>query len=165
MGNELLLVLAHTPSVFLAVPALFLSGFFLALFFKRRGDHFGPLNDIFFAISLVLLILPAIGIYSLTRDDNGLFVDVVVWLGIAGMVIVAIVRTLLALGVISLPTSFLTGGLGILPILAWMVSLAVLSLAWAQLPAIIGWATGVPLVLSFVVTLAWSLKHKVVAWS
>ncbi len=142
-----------------------LSGVFLALFFRGRGDHYGPLNDIFVAISLVLLILPAIGIYSLTRNLNGPWLDVSVWFGVAGMVVVAIGQTLLVLRVVSLQTSFVTDGLGIMPVLAWMVSLVVLSSARAQLPDYIGWATGAALVLIVIVTLAWMLNMKAVTWS
>ena len=164
MEDKVLLKLA-SGSAFLAVPTLLLSGAFLALFFSGRGEHYGRLNDIFVAISLVLLILPAIGVYSLTRELNGPWLDVIIWFGVAGMAIAAGGQMLLVLGVISLQTSFVTGGLGILPVLAWMISLAVLSLALAQLPESIGWTTGIVLVLSLLVTLAWTLHRKVGAWS
>jgi hypothetical protein len=42
--------------------------------------------------------------------------------------------------VISLGTSFVTGGVGFLPVAVWLVALVVLAFASGTLPAPIGWA-------------------------
>ena len=64
-------------STFLVIPALLLSGIFGALFFLRRGDHYGPLNDLFFALSLFLLILPVIAVNDLANEQVGMWFDAV----------------------------------------------------------------------------------------
>ncbi len=163
MENALLFRLAGA-SALLAIPALLLAGLFLALFFGGRGAHYGPLNDIFSALSLLLLILPAIAIYASAQAAAGAWLAVVTWLAVAGMVIGAAGQVLLVVGVINLQTSFVTGGIGILPVLAWAISIAVLSLGLRQLSASLGWLTIAVLLLAVVLTLASSLHWKYATW-
>ncbi|MSQ41172.1 MAG: hypothetical protein EXR55_05900 [Dehalococcoidia bacterium] len=148
----------------LAIPVLLLAGLFLALFFGGRGAHYGPLNDIFSALSLLLLILPAIAIYVSAQAAAGPWLAVVTWLAVAGMIIGAAGQVLLVIGVINLQTSFVTGGIGILPVLAWVVSIAVLSLGLKQFSAPLGWFTIAVLLLAVLLTVASSLHWKSADW-
>jgi hypothetical protein len=140
---------------------LILAVLFLALFFSGRDQRYGPLNDIFSAVTLLLLILPAIGVYLLTRDTVGVWIIVITWLAIAGIVIAAIGQLLLVLGLISLPTSFVTGGVGILPVLAWMVSIAILDLYLKELAKPIGWLTIAVLALIILLTAVWGSGKRI----
>ncbi len=134
-------------SAFLAIPALALSGYFGALFSLRKGDHYGPLNDVFFALAVFLLILPAIAVNDLANQQVGVWFDTVTWAAVAGMVVADVGQTLLVVRAISLQASFTTGGLGILPVLAWMASMAVVSLRNAVPDEPVGWAMTVSLAL------------------
>src|SRR5437660_352283 len=97
-------------SALLAIPALLLSGLFLALFFGGRGAQFGPLNDFFVAINLFLLVPPALAIRTAVGGQAGAWFTIVTWLAIAGMVLAGVGQLLLIAGVISLQASFVTGG-------------------------------------------------------
>ncbi len=163
MEHALLFRLAGA-SAWLTIPALLLAGLFLALFFGGRGAFYGPLNDIFSALSLLLLILPAIAIYVSAHEAAGSWLAVVTWLAVAGMVIGAAGQILLVVGVINLQTSFITGGIGIVPVLAWAVAIAVLSLGFRQLSASLGWLMIAVLLLALLLTIASSLHLKFPTW-
>ena len=164
MENTLLFRLAGS-SALLGIPALLLSGFFLVLFFGGYGERYGPLNDIFTAVALLLLALPAIAVFSLASDETGVWLAVVTWLAVAGMVVGAAGQLLLVAGVISLETSFVTGGFGIMPVMAWAVAIVVLSLGSGLLPPSIGWLTIAVLVLSLSLAIAPGLHLNWVTWS
>jgi len=163
MDNALLFRLGGASALF-AIPTLLLAGLFLVLFFGGRGEPYGSLNDIFSALSLLLLILPAIAIYVNTQAAAGAWFAVVTWLAVAGMVVGAAGQVLLVAGVINLETSFVTGGIGILPVLAWAISVAVLSLGLRQLSASLGWLTIAVLLLAILLTLVSSLHLKPAIW-
>ena len=133
-------------SAWLAIPSLFLATLFGALFFLEKGERFGPLNDIAFAAVLFFLILPAIAV-----NDRGIteavWFGIVTWLAVVGMIGAGIGQLLLVRGVISLRTSFLTGGVGIVPVLAWMAALPYLSLRHGEPSQLAGWAMLVSLAL------------------
>jgi len=58
---------------------------------------------------------------------------------------------LLVVGVIDLQTSYITGGIGILPFYAWLVALIVLAFGPGVLPATVGWLAGAVIVMTVVV--------------
>ena len=95
-------------STLLAIPALLLAGFFGGLFFLGRGERYGPLNDLFFALTMYLIILPAIAVVNLADEQVGAWFDVVTWIAVMGMVIAGVGQVLLVVGGISLQTSFIT---------------------------------------------------------
>ncbi len=163
MENALFFRLAGS-STLLAIPVLLLSGLFLALFFGGRGEIYGSLNDLFSALSLLLLILPAIAVYVNTQAAAGSWLVAITSLAVAGMVVGAAGQVLLVTGVINLQTSFVTGGVGIVPVLAWAISIAVLSLGLRQLSASLGWLTITVLLLALFLTLASSLHWKFATW-
>ncbi|MBI4329609.1 MAG: hypothetical protein HY685_07075 [Chloroflexi bacterium] len=140
-------------SALLAIPALWLAGVFLALFFGGAGERYGPLNDIFSAIALLLLILPALAVYLLLRGQTGMWLAIVTGLAVAGILVAAGGQLLLVLGVIDLQTSFVTGGVGIAPVFLWLVALALLALGSGHLPAMVGWMVLAVLSLSVLLTL------------
>ena len=140
-----IMYLAAGISALLSIPALLLAGLFGALFFLGRGERYGPLNDVFFALMLLLLILPAIAVNDLAGGQTGGWLDIVTWLAVGGMVVGAGGQVLLVARVISLQTSFITGGVGIAPVLAWMASLAFISLRNGVPTPGVGWATVVSL--------------------
>ncbi|MDH4333641.1 MAG: hypothetical protein OEW24_00005, partial [Chloroflexota bacterium] len=77
----------------------------------------------------LLLILPVLAVLLLAGDEAGWWFSILSWLAIAGLVLVAVGQLLLVVGVISLNTSFLTGGVGITPFLLW--ALATIWTAWS----------------------------------
>ena len=124
----------------LAIPAVLLAGYFGILFFLGRGERYGPLNDLFFALTLFLIILPAIAVTSLADEQVKTWFEVVTWVAVAGMVVAGVGQVLLVARIISLQTSFMTGGLGIVPMLVWMGSLALISIQYEVIGTLVGWA-------------------------
>lgn len=163
MDSAIVLRLA-AASAFLAIPSLLLAGYYLVLFFGGKGDRYGPLNDFFSATTLVLLILPAICIYAIARRETGPWFDIVTWLAVSGMALAATGQFLLIMGGISLETSFMTGGAGILPILAWWTALAVLAVGRHLLWAPMGWLVIASLGLSVLLVAVWGLRLKAAVW-
>ncbi|CAN5798437.1 hypothetical protein BH24CHL6_BH24CHL6_06880 [soil metagenome] len=123
----------------LAIVTLIVAGVALALFFGGAGDLFGPINDIFTALTLLLLV-PAI--LAVRRLGSGVVGDWFTWLSvltIGGLLLAAAGFILLVVRVIELQTSFLTFGLGILPFMAWVAALAYVSLRHGLLSRTVGW--------------------------
>src|SRR3990170_3512253 len=89
-------------SALLAIPALLLAGVFLALFFGGFGDRYGPLNDIFSTLMLLLSVAPALAVAGLLSEQTGGWFGVLTGLAVVGMLIGAVGQMALVLGGISL---------------------------------------------------------------
>ena len=152
-------------SALAAVPALLLAGVFLALFFGGFGDRYGPLNDIFSALVLLLSVAPALAVAGLLSEQTGGWFGVLTGLAVLGMLIGAVGQMALVLGGISLPTSFVTGGIGIMPVLLWFGATAFIVLRGGQLPAIIGWLLVASLGLALLLTLASMWRLGIATWA
>jgi len=152
-------------SAFLAVPTLLLAALFLALFFRGMGERYEPLNDVFSAFGLLLLVLPAFAVYTLTKEHVGAWLGIITWAAIAGMVLAAAGQVLLVLGVINLQTSFVTGGIGIVPAILWLGALALLVLRYHQLGPVVGWLALAVIVLSVLLTLVSSARLAALTWA
>ncbi len=131
-------------SAFLAIPALLAALIFGLLFFLGRGRHFGPLNDVAIAVALLLLILPAIALNDLVGAPT--WFAAITWVAVAGMILAAVGQLLLVVGVIGLNTSFVTGGIGFLPVVVWFAAFAFLSLRDGVPSPAVGWSMLVGLV-------------------
>jgi hypothetical protein len=139
----------------LAIPVLLVSVITLALFFGGAGAVFGPLNDLTVAMDAILLLPAVVALAEHVSDERrqrGLpTARWFVWLSglaVAGFVLIAVGQVLLVLVVISLEGSFLTGGVGVLPVLAWLVGIAWLGLraadpAGPEIRALGRWAAAV----------------------
>ena len=69
-----------------ATLSLLLAGVTIALFFGGAGQQYGPMNDVFTAVTLVLLILPVLAIRALVGDAAGPLFDAVSLLAVVGLV-------------------------------------------------------------------------------
>jgi hypothetical protein len=141
--------LAGYASIAIA-PTITASGVCLWLFFDGAGSIFGPLNDVLVAVSLLLLGVPVVVIREMTSGWVGRWFGVVSLAALAGIALAAAGQLLLVAGVISLDMSFVTGSLGITPVLVWVVGLATVALRDGALPRQLGWAS-VALLASIVV--------------
>lgn len=128
-------------AAFLIIPLLIASGIALWLFFAGAGAVFGPINDLLTAACLGLLALPVLALRSIAGPQVGSWFDIVSALALVGLALAAIGQVLLVIGVISLQASFVTGGLGIVPVLVWGIALAIVALWVGALPEQIGLAT------------------------
>lgn len=146
------LVAAAPTSAYLAVITLVLSGVALTLFFGGVHYVFGPINDVLVAATLFLLIPPALALRQVTDDRAGAWFTVVTWLAIAGMVEAAAGQLLLVAGVIDLQTSFVTGGIGIVPVLVWIGAVSYLAVGNGVVDRQVGWWGNGFLVTSLVAT-------------
>lgn len=125
---------AQIAVVFLAAAAIT-----IALFFGGAGQFWGPVNDVFDALLLLAIILPVLAVDRLAGPAAEPWIRIVTVAALAGLTLGAVGQILLVVGVIDLQTSFITGGLGIIPFYAWLVALAVLAFGQGVLPPSIGW--------------------------
>jgi hypothetical protein len=127
------------PSTWLALVALVLSGIALALFFGGAGEYWGPVNDALVVVTAMALIPVVLAVSRIAGERGGPWVVILTALTVAGLLVIAVGQTLLIVGALSLDGSYVTGGVGILPFLGWMLLVAVLALGERMLPASIGW--------------------------
>jgi hypothetical protein len=125
-------------STVLSAIALVISGIALAIFFAGPGEPFGSINDAFIAISLIALIPAVLAVDRLSDGHLAPFVRIVTIATIAGIVLASVGQVLLIVRVITLEDSYVTGGLGILPVLVWIVLVAILALGSHVLPTQVG---------------------------
>lgn len=128
-----------TWSTWLSLVTLVISGVALVIFFTGLGEPFGSINDACVAIALIALVPAILAVDRLAADHFSPWVRIVTIAAVAGIVLAAVGNVLLILRVITLQNSFITGGLGILPVLAWLALVAVLSLGIGNLPVDVGW--------------------------
>lgn len=147
-----------------ALVSLILSGITIALFFGGAGSVFGPLNDLFTALALGFLVLPVVALWMLVRDDAGAWFGIVSLLALVGIAVGAGGQVLLVLGAIPLETSFVTGGIGIVPVLAWAAALAWESFRSPALSDLVGWTTAVALGLAALTAVGSALTTGVGLW-
>jgi len=151
-------------SAFGAVGALVISGIALALFFGGAGDFWGPINDVFITLNALLLIPPALVLSLVVRDQAGDWFRIASVVGVAGLLVIGVGQLLLVIGVITLQGSFVSGGIGLVPLLGWMVALAVVSLGSHALSASIGWSVVATLALALGTTAAYMLAPGALTW-
>src|SRR4051812_4050620 len=130
--------LASTSS-WVALVALVLSAIALALFFGGAGDVWGPINDGFLVVTAIALIPVVLAVLRAAGDVNAPWVLVVSVAATAGLILIGVGQTLLIIGRLSLDGSYVTGGLGIVPVIAWIVLVVILSLGSDVLPRQVGW--------------------------
>lgn len=121
----------------LAIVTLILSAIALAIFFSI-GEPWGSINDVLTAVTVLLLILPMLSVDRLAGPSASWLRPVTI-VAIAGAVLIAAGQLLLVARVIGLNDSYVTGGVGVLPILVWLVALVVLGLGTHAIAPIIGW--------------------------
>jgi hypothetical protein len=122
----------------IAIVTLVISAIALALFFGGRGQFWGPVNDVFISLTVLALLLPIIAVDRLAGDAVP-WLRIVTIAAFAGCVVMAVGQLLLVVGVISLEGSYVTGGLGFLPLVVWIVAVAYLALGAGLLPSSVGW--------------------------
>jgi len=122
-----------------ALVALVIAAVTITLFFAGAGAFWGPLNDVFDVVVLVALVFPVLAIDRLAGPAAQPWLKIVTVAAIAGLILAAAGEALLVIGVIDLETSYVTGGVGIIPFLAWLIALAIITLGRGILPPSIGW--------------------------
>jgi hypothetical protein len=126
-------------TTWVSIVTLVIAAIALAIFFAGPGEPFGSINDAAIAITLILLIPAVLAVDRLAGERFAPMVRIVTIAAIAGILLAAAGQFLLIARVITLEDSLVTGGMGILPVLAWFVLVAVISLAGALLPSTVGW--------------------------
>lgn len=126
-------------STWLALGTLLLSLVAIVLFFGGAGFLFGPINDVLVALTLVLLVPAILAVRLLAGGRAGSWFSVLSAVAIAGMIGAAVGQLLLVVGVIDLQTSFLTGGIGVLPFVVWIGAQSYLALRRDVLSRRVGW--------------------------
>src|SRR5262245_13081963 len=121
----------------IAVVTFVISAIALALFFGGAGYLWGPVNDVFIAATGFALLLPMLAIDRLALADAP-WLRAVTIVGVVGAIVMAVGQLLLVAGVITLNDSFVTGGVGFLGVVIWMVALVVLAFGAHAIPAVIG---------------------------
>jgi len=132
-------------SSWIAVAALVLSGIALALFFGGAGTFWGPVNDALIVVTAIALIPAVVAVVRIVGQTGAPWATILAVAAIAGLVVMATGQALLIVGRLSLDGSYVTGGVGLLPFLAWIVLVAVLSLSAGALPTTVGWLAALSL--------------------
>lgn len=151
-------------SAVVALIALIVSAIAIALFFGGAGQIYGPINDVFVAVTMIALILPILAIDRAAGAQAGFWLRIVTVGAIAGAVLIAAGQLMLVVGIIDLRTSFVTGGLGIIPVLIWIVALVVLAVPLGVLPGSLGWLAGAVIALVVVGSVVAMATTGPVAW-
>ena len=158
------LVRAAGISSIVALVGLIVSGITIALFFGGAGAWWGPINDLAVAVTLVALLLPVLAIDRLALPTTGVWLRIVTVAALAGLTLAAVGQVALVLGVIDLETSFVTGGVGIIPFFVWLVALAVIAFRMDVLPSTVGGLVVAIIVLTIVMTLVSTVTMGPVLW-
>jgi len=158
------LVRAAGISSIVALVGLIVSGITIALFFGGAGAWWGPINDLAVAATLVALLLPVLAIDRLALPSTGLWLRIVTVAALAGLTLAAVGQVALVLGVIDLQTSFVTGGVGIIPFFVWLVALAVIAFRMDVLPSTLGGLVVAIIVLTIVMTLVSTITMGPILW-
>jgi len=151
-------------SAVVALVALVVSAVALALFFAGAGQVFGPINDILITVTLVALVLPILAVDRAAGAQTGFWLRIVTVGAIAGALLAAVGQLMLVVGAIDLQTSFVTGGLGIIPVLIWIAALVILSVPLGVLPGSIGWLASAAIALIAVGAVVGSVTTGPPAW-
>ncbi len=129
-------------AAFSIIPLLIASGIAFWLFLNGAGAIFGPINDLLVAVSLALLALPVLAHPLDRRPARRAVVRRRQRCSrSSGIAVAAVGQVLLVLGVIPLEASFVTGGLGILPVLVWALAVGIIAGRIDALPDQLGWVT------------------------
>jgi hypothetical protein len=131
---------AAGASAVVALIALVISGVALALFFGGAGAFWGPVNDMFLVVTVLALILPILAVDRLAAQEGVGWMRFVSIAAIVGAVVIAVGQTALVLGFLTLDGSYVTGGVGFIGVVVWLISLPVLAFASGVLPPAVGWA-------------------------
>jgi len=126
-------------SSWIALVALILSGVALALFFGGAGQFWGPVNDALIVLTAIALVPTVVAVAQAAEPQATPWVSILPVAAVAGLVLIAVGQTLLIVGVLSLDGSYVTGGIGVIPVIAWIVLVAALSLGGGVLPSFTGW--------------------------
>jgi hypothetical protein len=128
-----------------AIATIVVAGVALAIFFSDTDGLaiFGPINDVTTAMTLMLMVPAVAVLHRLVRGGDPVWFRYLSALAIAGMFVAAAGLLLLVIGVIDLQGSFVVGGLGFLPFLAWVIVVGYLSLRGRLLSRTLGAWIGV----------------------
>jgi hypothetical protein len=147
-----------------AGPVLGLSAVALALFFAGRGERWGPLNDVLIALALMLMAPAVAAIAILADDTTGAWFVLLSVLALVGITVAAGGQLLLVAGGISLRTSFVTGGLGVLALLPWALGLVVLAFTTDALSTAVGALLAASMLVAALTTAAAMVARGWLAW-
>jgi len=130
---------AAGASAVVSLIALVVSGVALALFFGGAGAFWGPVNDMFLVVTVLALILPILAVDRIAAGQGVGWMRLVSIVTLLGVVIIAVGQTALVLGLLTLDGSYVTGGIGFIAIMVWLVALAILSFGSGVLAPLVGW--------------------------
>lgn len=126
----------------------------IGLFFGGAGAVFGPINDVTTAATLLLMVPGVLAVARLSRGRAGAWFAALSYLTVAGLGVAAFGLLALVAGAITLSDSFLIGGIGMLPFLAWLAAFAFVALRRGVLTRRVGWLSGATLGICIVATAA-----------
>jgi len=152
-------------SSWVALVALVLSAIALALFFGGAGQFWGPVNDAFVVVTAIALVPAVVAVSRVVGDAAAPWTGPLTVATIAGLVLIAVGQTLLIVGRLSLDGSYVTGGIGVLPFLAWIVFTAVLGLGRGILPASLGWFAVATIALIVVMSVVAAVTQGPLLWA
>jgi hypothetical protein len=152
------------PLTWVSLVALILSGIALALFFGGAGQFWGPVNDAFIVVTAITLIPAVVAVLRAAGERGAPWVLAISVAAIAGLVLIAVGQTLRIVGRLSLDGSYVTGGVGVVPVLAWILLVAVLGLGSDVLPREVGWLAAACLAAIVLMSLVFLVTQGPALW-
>jgi len=139
-----------------AAVSLVVSGVCLAIFFSTGKEPWGRANDATTALAAFLLVAPVAVVPSHIESGASLLLDVCTWIGVAGLLVIAMTSTLTAAGRLDWARSAKIGGIGFAGFLLWLVVSGAEILIRGGMPDALAWlgfvagfATAVAAVVAF----------------
>lgn len=126
----------------------------IGLFFGGAGAVFGPINDVTTAATLLLFVPGVLAVARLSRGRAGAWFAGLSYLSVAGLAVAAAGLLALVAGTITLYDSFVIGGVGMLPFLAWLAAFAFVALRRGVLTRRVGWLSAATFGICIVATSA-----------
>lgn len=98
------------------------------------GLVFGWINDVLAVVTEVLMLPIAVALHVLLRASVPRLSLVAMWIGIAGMLAIAVLQTLLVLGILTFEEEIGPVSIAFLPVVAWFVLTGYLGSSSGVLP-------------------------------
>ena len=145
-----------------AAVSLVVAGACLGIFFSTGNEAWGRANDATTALAALLLISPVLAVPSHIEGGTAGLLDIATWVGVAGLLLVAVTSTMTAAGRLDWARSAKVGGIGFAGFLLWLLVAGAEILTRGGLPEVLAWLgflAGAATAVAAVVAFSFSRRH------
>jgi hypothetical protein len=145
-----------------AAVSLAVSGACLGIFFSTGNEAWGRANDATTALAALLLVAPVAAVPSHVDGGASLLLGVTTWIGVAGLLVIAVTSTMTAAGRLDWARSAKIGGIGFAEFLLWLLVSGAEILTRGGLPDALAWlgfVAGAATAVAAVIAFSFSSRH------